>query len=195
MARANSGEAAVEMCFDSADGHVGYFGDIVEVKLFYEAQDEDGSLALGERFDRLPDECYLFLGYECVLCGGDVIADEACELVGVDGGSCNVPPKAEAIRAGVVTDEVQSDASEPGGGSAVAPELVSRDPGAEEGVLGERLSEVAISYAGEEEAEDALAIKLVHAFNGAESNGHSCRSGLSRGVGGECLRVEEVRDG
>lgn len=46
MARADCGEAAIEVRFDSADGQPGDLGDLCEFKLLYKAEEEDAALAL-----------------------------------------------------------------------------------------------------------------------------------------------------
>ncbi len=144
------------MGLDSADRHSGHFGDRGEIEFFDEAKDEDGALALGEGFDGLPEVLDLLAGDEGRFGRRGLVGDEAGELVRVDGGAGDFFPEAEAVGAGVVADEVEGDAGEPGGGGAVAAELVSGRPRADEGVLRQRFGEVAVAQRGEQEAEDAL---------------------------------------
>ena len=49
-------ESAVEMAFDCTDGQAGDEGDLGELELFDETEEEDAALAFGELTYRLPDK-------------------------------------------------------------------------------------------------------------------------------------------
>jgi len=87
------------------------------------------------------------------------------EFGGVDCGAGDGAPEAETVCAGVIPDEVEGNAHEPGDRGAVAAELFSCGPGAEEGVLHEGVGEVTITQAAEQKAEDALAVEGVEDLN------------------------------
>ena len=89
----------------------------------------------------------------------------------VDGGASDLAPKAEAVGAGVVADEIERDAGEPGGFRAVAAELGAGRPGAQEGLLGEGFGGVAVAQRGQQEAEDALRVEGVQALDGCQGGG------------------------
>jgi hypothetical protein len=52
------------MAFDCADGQAGDEGDLGELELIDETEEEDAALALGELADGLPDESELLAGDE-----------------------------------------------------------------------------------------------------------------------------------
>ena len=184
MAAANGGERAVEVGLDGADGQVGDLGDVGEFELLDEAEEEDGALALGERRDGLPDLRELVAGDDGGLGGAGRMRQVRGEVVGLDGGLRDVAPEAEAVGAGVIAQQVEGDAGEPGGGGTVAAELVACGPGAQEGLLGEGFGGVAIAGGGEQETEDALTVQLVQNLDGGEARRGSFLLGQS-------LRVEE----
>jgi hypothetical protein len=84
--------------------------------------------------------------------------NEGGNLTGIDGLDVNAPPETEAMGAGMVADEVEGDAGEPGGYGAVAAEAGTRVPGAEKGLLSEGLGEIGVAERNEEETEDARAM-------------------------------------
>jgi hypothetical protein len=86
------------------------------------------------------------------------VHEEWSKLGGVDGLTGDTSPEAEAVGSGVVAEEVEGDAGEPGGDGAFATEGEARGPGPEEGLLGKRMGQVGLAQAGEEEAEDALLV-------------------------------------
>ncbi len=165
MAGSNGGEGAVEMGFDGADGQAGDGGDFGELQFFEEAKEEDAALAIGELGDALPDEGHLFAGDESGLEGAVAVRNVRGDVGDVDGGFGDPFPEAEAVGAGVVANEVEGDAHKPGGDGAVSAEGVAGGPGADEGVLGERLGEVTVADGDEVEAEDALLV-------GRDDGGH-----------------------
>ena len=97
------------------------------------------------------------------------------EGAGVEGGAGGVTPEAETVGAGVVAEEVEGDAGEPGVRGAVAAELGAGRPGAEEGFLGEGFGEVAVAGGGEEEPQDARVVEGVEGFQSRQGGG---REGL-----------------
>src|ERR1700722_11415393 len=137
MAAANGGERAVEVGFGGADGQAGDLGDVGELKLLDEPEEEDGALAFGQGSDCLPYLRELLPGDERGLGGGAGMREVRGEIVGLDGGVRHVAPETEAVGAGVIAQQVEGDAGEPGGGGTVAAELVACGPGAQEGLLGE----------------------------------------------------------
>ena len=170
-------ECAIEMAFDGADGQAEDGGDFGKLELFDEAKDEDGVLARWEKGDGGPNEGHLLAGDESRL-GGAVAVGECVGDVGdINGGVGGALPEAEAIGAGVVAEEVDGKAHEPGGDGTVAAEGSAGGPGTEEGVLGERLGDVAVADGEEQEAEDAL---LVEGDDGFEVVEHTRDAGSGR---------------
>jgi hypothetical protein len=117
------------------------------------------------------------------------------DLGDVDCGGRGALPEAEAFGAGVVADEIEGEPHEPGGDGAVGTEAGAGGPGAEKGLLGESLGEVAVTDRGEEESVDAL---LVESDDGGEVV-EGCGRGLVRGVewacdGGLCWHGFRDRD-
>ena len=165
MACADDVEGAVEVTLDGTQGQAGDFGDLRNVHLFQEAQQEDGALAWRKGGDRLPDEGDLLLGDELGFGGALAIGDDGGDIVDVDGAGGDVLPEAEAAGAGVVAGQVEGDADEPGSDGAVLAEAGAGGPGAQEGFLGEGLGGVAVVQGGEQEAEDA---RLVEGDDGLE---------------------------
>lgn len=159
MASPDDGESAVEMALDCADGQAGGGGDLGEVKLLDEAEEEDGALALGELGYGVPDDGELLPGDEAVFEGAVAVGNVFGDIGDVDCSSRGALPEAETLGAGVVAEEIEGDAHEPGGDGAVFAEGGAGGPGAEKGLLGEGLGDVAVAGGDEEEAEDALLVK------------------------------------
>ena len=86
MAGSNGGEGAVEMSFDGADGQAGDGGDLRQLHLFEEAEQEDVSLALRELRDALPDQGHLFAGDEARLERTVAVGNVGGDVGDVDGG-------------------------------------------------------------------------------------------------------------
>ena len=182
-------ECAVEVAFDGADGQAEDGGDFGEFELFDEAEDEDGVLALGQFGDGGPDEGHLLAGDESRLGGAVAVGESVGDVGDIDGGIGGALPEAEAVGAGVVAEEVDGDAHEPGGDGAVAAEGGAGSPGTEEGVLGERLSDVAIAHGEQEEAEDALLVEGDDGFQVVE-----CTRDAGGSRGGVIRDTESVGD-
>jgi len=99
----------------------------------------------------------------------------------------NLAPEAEAVGPGVVADEVERDAREPCDGAAVATELIASGPGAEEGLLGQRLGDIAVAQRPEQKAKDPLRVELVKRFD----VGHRRWHGLIHCAGLDGCRIDE----
>lgn len=155
MTRTNDAEGAVEVTLDGAEWESGDGGYLMDLHLFDKAKDEDCALAAGEACDRLPDERDLLLGDEVRFRRAFAVGDTGCDLGDIDGMGGGVFPEAEAAGAGVVAGEVEGDAEEPGCHGAIFAEAGAGSPGAEEGLLGESLSGVAVAQGGEQKTEDA----------------------------------------
>lgn len=155
MAFTDDVESAVEVALDRAEGQTGDGGDLGNVHLFEEAEQEDGALTRREGSDRLPDEGDLLLGDELGFGGGVVIGNEGGYVGYVNGTGGHVLPEAETSGAGVVACEIEGNADEPGGDGTVLAEGGAGVPGAEEGLLGESFGGVAVVEGGKEETEDA----------------------------------------
>ena len=184
------------MAFDCADGQAGDGGDLGELELFDETEEEDAALALGELGDGVPDESQLLVGDEAGFGGAFAVGNVRGDVGDVDGGGRGALPEAEAFGAGVVADEIEGEPHEPGGDGTVGAEAGAGGPGAEEGLLGEGLGEVAVADGGEEETEDALLVEGDDGGEVVEWGGRglvrcveTCRDG---GVGGHGFMDDRV---
>ncbi len=159
VAVADGAEGAIEMAFDGTDGEAGDGGDVGNLKAFDEAEEEDLALAAGEFGDRIPDESELLAGDQTGLGGASGLGDVGGDVGNIDGAGGGLLPEAEAVGAGVVAQEVERDAHQPGVDGGVAAEAGAGGPSAQEGVLGEGEGEVAIAERGKQEAKDARLVK------------------------------------
>ena len=181
---AEGGECAVEMGLDGADGKLGDLGDLGQLKLLDEAEHEDVALAGGEAGNRVPDEGELLAGDERGLGRAFAVRNVFGDVGDIDGGLGDFLPEAEAVGAGVVADEVEGDAHEPGEDGAVAAEAGAGGPGAGEGVLREGEGEVVVADGDEMEAEDALLVGGDQRVHIVERRGRRAgRKGLGRDGG------------
>ena len=159
VAGPDGAERAVEMAFDGTDGQTGDGGDVGNLEAFDEAEEEDLALAAGEFGDRIPDEGELLAGDQTGLGGAAGLGDVGGDVGDIDGAGGGLLPETKAVGAGMVAQEVERDAHQPGVDGGVAAEAGAGGPGAQEGVLGEGEGEVAIAQGGEQEAEDARLVE------------------------------------
>ena len=145
VAAANVIEGAVEVALDRGYGEAGGYGDVGQLHLVYEAEDEDAALTCGELRHGVPDEGHLLGGDEAGLDGGAGLGEVDAGVGDIDAGGGGTLPEAEALGTGVVAEEVDGNAHEPGGDGALIAEAGAGGPGTQEGVLGDGVGGVGVA--------------------------------------------------